>query len=343
MLGTTTWYIGRVVAGAILHSRAITPKRIRPLLANFNLTENCNARCVTCDYWKEHKTDGITTERAKALVAECSAAGVRNLRFTGGDPLVRRDLFEILKTIRPRQFRKIVLATNGLLVGHYAKDINDSPITNVTVSLDAMNERNDKIRGIRGYYRKALANLERINKPVKIVSTVTNELLPDLQGLIDLCKARGYRYDVNLLDSNMYFFSSPEVRAEVGKLKPSQHEALQMLDLLEGNNFLNGCVLASAKHYLLHGKFDFPHCLQGFIEINIDSMGLVRTGCNVFEPVGDANKTSIGDIIDSADYQNSVTKMFNFDCPGCTCGYGISSVLNRPFNATYTYLAKRVS
>jgi MoaA/NifB/PqqE/SkfB family radical SAM enzyme len=337
------YYIIRVVAGALFHSRIAAPRNIHPLLANFNLTENCNAKCVTCDYWRGDKDDGISTERAKELIAECAAAGVRNLRFTGGEPLVRRDLFDVLKSVHPHQFTKIVLATNGLLIGRYADEINTSPITSITVSLDAMEERNDTIRGIDGYYQKTLENLDRVNKPIKIVSTFTKELTPDLQGLIDLCKAKGYRYDINLLDTNLYFFSSPEIKAEAARLNPSQQEALQMLDLLEQSDYLTGCVLASARHFIRRGKFDFRHCMQGYVEVNIDSTGGVRSGCNVFNPIGDINRNSLIDIISSTAYRDSVGHMFDFDCPGCTCGYGISSVLNRPFTAAFSYLSRRLT
>lgn len=343
MTPSLAWYLLRVVAAGLTHSRRVAPRRPRPFLANLNLTENCNARCVTCDYWRDRRTDGISTERAKDLIGECARAGIKALRFTGGEPLVRRDLFDILKAVRPGQFQKVVLATNGLLLGHHADAINASAITNVTVSLDAMEERNDRIRGVDGYFRKALANLERVRKPVKIVSTLTTELQPDLPELLNLCRARGWRYDVNLLDSNLYFFASDEVAGAVKRLTPSQSQAIETLGLLEKEGLLAGCILASAKHFIRHGRFDFQHCMQGFIEVNIDSAGGVRTGCNVFAPVGDITSAKLEDIVASAAYRDSVAKMFAFDCPGCTCGYGISSALCRPFAAGLAYVVKRLT
>src|SRR5947209_5238779 len=155
MTTSTLGYNSRLWLASNVSTR-LAPRTIRPTDASIKLTENCQARCVTCDYWKSRWTDHIDTQTAISLIGRLGEIGVTTLRFTGGEPLLRRDLFEILSSIDATPFTTVGIQTNGLLLKRYATRINDSPITHVSVSLDAVGERNDEIRGVRGYFEKAL-------------------------------------------------------------------------------------------------------------------------------------------------------------------------------------------
>lgn len=58
---------------------------------------------------------------------EVAGAGIHSLRFTGGEPLLRRDFFEILQQADTRAFKRITVQTNGLLLKKLHKEINESP------------------------------------------------------------------------------------------------------------------------------------------------------------------------------------------------------------------------
>src|SRR3954452_23835246 len=88
-------YLPRVWAGTKFSTKLLPPQ-IRPLSAHVKLTENCQAKCISCDYWKTRWQDVISTDRAIELLNEIDAAGIASLRLTGGEPLLRKDLFEIL-------------------------------------------------------------------------------------------------------------------------------------------------------------------------------------------------------------------------------------------------------
>ncbi len=107
----------------------LAPTHVRPTDASIKLTENCQARCVTCDYWKHRWHDHIDTKAAIRLIDRLGHIGVTTLRFTGGEPLLRRDFFDILGEIDLTPFTTIGVQTNGLLLGRLAKKINDSPAT----------------------------------------------------------------------------------------------------------------------------------------------------------------------------------------------------------------------
>jgi len=123
---------------------------VRPLSAHVKLTENCQAKCISCDYWKTRWEEAINTEQAIDLVNQIGAAGIRTLRFTGSEPLLRRDFFEVLAKADTKPFGCIIVQTNGLLLKKLHKEINESPVTKVAVSIDGMRASNDLIRGIKG-------------------------------------------------------------------------------------------------------------------------------------------------------------------------------------------------
>jgi MoaA/NifB/PqqE/SkfB family radical SAM enzyme len=89
-------YLSQVWMGSQIPQKFL-PSKIRPLTAHIKFTENCQAKCVSCDYWKSRWEDSMDTARAIRLVNEVGEAGIRNLRFTGGEPFLRRDFFEILR------------------------------------------------------------------------------------------------------------------------------------------------------------------------------------------------------------------------------------------------------
>lgn len=338
---TQLLYNIRAALASSLNFASLLPKTISPWVVNLNLVENCQAKCITCDYWRDNHKQHITTERAIGLFKEFNQLGVKNVRLEGGEPLLRKDLFYLLDSCEKHWFERVVLATNGLLLGRLAERINQSIITHVTVSLDAVGIRNDRIRGIEGYYNKVISALPRIEKKIKVVSTFTKELIPDMEELIQYCLEHGYTYDVNLPDKHMYFFSSNETRAAVEELWPSPSDISKGLEILSRYNVLPKYVLANAEEFLTNRKFKFNHCIQGYVEINIDSKGGVRTGCNVFAPIGNVLDDELKNIVASQPYRVSVHKMYKLDCPLCTCGYGISALYKKPWS-NIGYALKRI-
>src|SRR5271154_6813413 len=143
-------YLTRVWIGSQF-AQSLLPARVKPLSASLKLTENCQAKCVTCNYWQTRWEDGLNTEKAVDIINRLGQFGIRYLRFTGGEPLLRRDLFQILQKADMRPFQRVTLQTNGLLLKKLHHEINASPITKVAVSIDGLEASNDVIRGIRGY------------------------------------------------------------------------------------------------------------------------------------------------------------------------------------------------
>ncbi len=115
----------------------------------WNTTRRCNLHCVHCYSKSENKTypNELTTNEAKAFVKDLSEFGVPVLLFSGGEPLLRKDLFEIARLASDAGIRP-VLSTNGTLITEAAaKQLKTAGFSYVGISLDGIGETNNKFRG----------------------------------------------------------------------------------------------------------------------------------------------------------------------------------------------------
>jgi MoaA/NifB/PqqE/SkfB family radical SAM enzyme len=295
---------------------------VRPSDASIKLTENCQARCVTCDYWKHHWTDKIDTGSAVHLITRLGEIGVTTLRFTGGEPLLRKDFFNILATVDPTPFQTISVQTNGLLLQRFADQVNASPITHVTVSLDATGETNDKIRGITGYFERAVAGLAKIHGKTRIIAMTLNQAgAADLDSLIDYTERLGGYLACNLPDNRLYFLQNAELAGLWPDEKTSEHLVTTLARRL-GRQF-TARELAYMRRYLRSEdptlRATNPPCILGYTNVYIASDGSVRSGCYVLPPIGNILDRDIAEILDAPGYREQAQAMLRLECPGCAC------------------------
>ena len=204
-------YLTRVWLGSNFSAKLL-PSKIRPLAAHVKLTENCQAKCISCDYWKTRWHDGIKADRAVELLNEIGAAGIRSLRFTGGEPLLRTDLFQIMKRADMRPFSEVILQTNGLLIKKMHKEINASAITKVCISIDGLEATNDLIRGIDGYFDLAMQGIKLLRgKKVSIAVTLNRISAKELGKLAEVAHAVGAEVQYNVLSQSIYFIKDADM------------------------------------------------------------------------------------------------------------------------------------
>jgi MoaA/NifB/PqqE/SkfB family radical SAM enzyme len=309
------WLAGNV-------SKRLAPHAVRPTDASIKLTENCQARCVTCDYWKAHHSDHINTATAIRLVARLGGIGITTLRFTGGEPLLRRDFFDILNSTDPTPFTTIGLQTNGLLLQRMADKVNESPITHVTVSLDAIGQRNDHIRGVSGYFDRAIAGLEMLEGKTCIIAMTLNQLgAGDLDALIDHAERLGGYLACNLPDNRLYFLGD----ANLDGLWPDDDAIDTMMETLTARLATQFAryEVDYIRRYLRSGGPGFkeanPPCVLGYTTVYIDSDGQVRSGCYVLPPIGNVLERDIAEILADPAYVTRAQAMLRLECPGCAC------------------------
>ncbi len=172
--------------------------RLRRLLSvHFELTHNCNLRCKHC-YVCPSKGLEMDADTVIHVLEKIAERGALFLTFTGGEPLVREDFFEIALAAKALGF-SIRVFTNGTLIGEKEADIfgEISPLE-VGVSLYGANpETHDSITGVPGSYLKTRLAAEALIKRgvrVTIKSVIMKPNFEEYGELIDYSKGIGAKY-----------------------------------------------------------------------------------------------------------------------------------------------------
>ena len=328
-------YLPRLWLGSQFSTKLL-PATIRPLAAHVKLTENCQARCISCDYWKTRWENAIDTNRSVALVNEISDLRMRTLRFTGGEPLLRKDFFEILKQSNTSRFKKIIIQTNGLLLKRFADQVNDSPITNINVSIDGMRQANDLIRGIQGYFDLALEGIRALRKKKVAFSVTLNGIsAAELGELAEVAHGVGADIEFNILSRNLFFLKNADIatmwpdRSNVAAIETFLH------DVIKRPNYEVDYI----RKYYNHDPLEEPPCVLGFLQVFVLSNGDVLTGCYPLPPVGNILKNSLREVMASEPYLRQAEAMIRRECPGCTCGIESSLAMKNAFSIALYQIA----
>ncbi len=309
-------YLPRVWLGSKVSTRFL-PSTAKPIAAHVKLTENCQAKCISCDYWKSRWEDHINTERAVELINEIGALGIRSLRFTGGEPLLRRDFFQVLQKADTSRFRQIIVQTNGLLIKKLHKEINASPITKVAVSIDGLKGTNDHIRGIQGYFDLGIQGIKLLRDKQVVISVTLNRIsAEELEELADVAHAAGAEVEINILSKSLSFLKD----ADLDSMWPQRNDVERIEKFLRDKLKRPAYEVEYVTKYYNHEPLDEPPCVLGYLQVFVMSNGDVQTGCYPLKPVGNILRDSLGNILASEAYARQSVAMIRRECPGCTCG-----------------------
>jgi radical SAM protein with 4Fe4S-binding SPASM domain len=164
----------------------------------WNLTDRCNLSCTHC-YSRSgpgRTTEGeLTTAEAFGVIDDLADMGVPLILFTGGEPLMRADLFELAAYARNRGL-KIALSTNGTLItSDIARRIKESGIEYAGISLDGANaETHDRFRNFPGAFDqtiRAFSACKEAGLRCGVRVTLTKENCRELEPLVDLALSLG--------------------------------------------------------------------------------------------------------------------------------------------------------
>jgi MoaA/NifB/PqqE/SkfB family radical SAM enzyme len=177
-LGTALW-----IRAAEITNRTL----VLPLLV-FYPTSRCNSRCLSCDWWKANGADDLTLDEISTLTRSLDGLGTRVVGFSGGEPLLREDVFEIARRFRERGV-SLHLLTSGVLLYRHARDVASS-FRRVTISLDATTgPLYRKVRGVDALatVEDGIARLraEAPSLPLAARATLSKANFRELPSLVD--------------------------------------------------------------------------------------------------------------------------------------------------------------
>jgi MoaA/NifB/PqqE/SkfB family radical SAM enzyme len=162
----------------LAHSRS-RPLTAGPYMAELDITYQCNCRCQMCQRWQDPRRGELSRGEYEALAGALHQMGSHQISIAGGEPLLREDVFDIIKCFSGRKM-SVNLCTNGLWLEKFHDQICGSGATCVTVSLDgASAATHDKIRGMPGSYAQIKAGIGRLlthaRRPIlRVRMTISN-------------------------------------------------------------------------------------------------------------------------------------------------------------------------
>ncbi len=167
----------------------------KPIIV-WNITSRCNLKCVHCynDSGANVKSHEPTTAEAKAVLDDLAAFGAPSVLFSGGEPLTRKDLFELIGYAVDQGMRTVI-STNGTLIDRgKAGQIKQMGVSYVGISLDGIGKSNDEFRGVPGAFDDAVAGIRHCMDAgvrVGLRLTLTKRNVQDLEGLFGFFEQEG--------------------------------------------------------------------------------------------------------------------------------------------------------
>lgn len=176
----------------------VTDKFKRPMISlRISITNRCNVKCFYCHH------DGIvpqdyemTSNEIKRIVQVAKSIGIDKIRLSGGEPLIREDIIDIVAKISSVGFRDISLTTNGILLGKYAENLYNAGLTRVNVSFDTLNPDTYKFITKRDYMENAMEGIKKAVEaglnPVKVNMVVMKGINDnEIWDMFNFCKNNG--------------------------------------------------------------------------------------------------------------------------------------------------------
>ncbi len=204
MIGISKLYCGTVEPSDALrygrHSKQLPSHLLqfssdkKPVVV-WNVTRRCNLKCMHC---YAHATDEaakeeLSTEEGKRLLDDLAEFGSPVVLFSGGEPLVRQDLVE-LADYAVRHGMRAVISTNGTVITRsVAQALKEVGLSYVGISLDGMREVNDRFRGVKGAFHRAMAGIEHCQQAgikVGLRFTINRMNTAEIPAIFDLLEER---------------------------------------------------------------------------------------------------------------------------------------------------------
>ena len=157
----------------------------------WNITRKCNLKCIHCyaHATEESGYNELTTEEGKKLLDDLAAFGAPVILFSGGEPLVRKDLPELAEYAVSKGMRAVISTNGTLITPEMAKTLKRIGLSYVGISLDGMEDVNDMFRGVKGAYRAALEGIKNCQEAgikVGLRFTINRHNVTEIPSIFDL-------------------------------------------------------------------------------------------------------------------------------------------------------------
>lgn len=271
----------------------------KPLVAVFEVCLRCNSACGYCDLPLNVGKPELSRDQIRRIFGDLHATGLRYVFVQGGEPLVRKDIAEVLEDLAEIGL-SITLITNGTrLTASLVKRLTRIPLT-LSISLDTLNrERYRRIRGADQLLQvlRGIRLLENFPHPKRLICVISEANREDALDVARFARDNGFIPIFGVYHWNVERYGKPVAELQYEKAAAID-TAKQLLDsdlIPRGlyRNFVRDNVS------WLAGEF-FGHCDAGRYSIAIDSAGSVSP-CLAKAPVGNLLDTSLAQLLTRMD------------------------------------------
>ena len=271
---------------ANIAARSLIPNR--PHHAQWMITRKCNYRCRGCNVWQEQDGKELSTEEIKRGLDILKDLGVVEIVLSGGNPLLRRDVGEIIDY--SSRFFVTTVYDNGSLAAEKIDMLRNADF--VAISLDSLDPaRNDYVKGVKGAWKKAMEAIERLHSEginVSVTPTISQFNLYEIVDITKYFSQKGipvwyclYSYDFSC-DVNQLF----RIGKENSEFVITDNQAMvklcdSLLEMKKKNNhiLMTNRLLEAVKSLYLDGKRTWNcRALQNFLVV--DHLGRIA-GCHM--------------------------------------------------------------
>lgn len=297
------------------------------MIVSWNTTNACNMYCKHCYRDAGAKAqDELNTAEGKTLIDQIAAAGFKIMIFSGGEPLMRDDIFTLVRHARERGLRP-VFGTNGVLITEkVAVKLKESGAMAMGISLDSTDpEKHDQFRATPGAWQGATNGMiacREAGLPFQIHTTVMDWNMGEVEKLTDLA------VDIGAIGHHIFFLvpTGRAVEIEAESLRAEQYEELlrrimkkQADTKIELKPTCAPQFMRIASQLGIKTRFS-KGCLAGISYCIISPKGIVQPCAYLNIPAGNVRETPFADIWrDSAIFKNLRTEKYSGGCG--TCGY----------------------
>ena len=323
--GRVPWIVGhglRFAATALAERLRLRPLT-GPALGTLVITYRCTYSCPMCSVARDSAGDELDTAAVEALVDEFAALGTPGLAITGGEPLLRQDVFRVVRRAKERGLI-VNLSTNGhLLVEDGMIDrILAHPPDNINVSLDsAAPSRHDRFRGCPGSFDRVVAGIRQLAERraestarfhITVVNVLTKHSVAEVDALCDLAGRLGA--------DAVGFIPYHDFNDRPSKVDDRDRDAIKagVESLLARKRSNVSPIIDNSRRYLemlplaLAGAESPVHCSSGYTTCYVDANGDVF-GCwpdvELHRPIGNLAGRSLRSIWRSTTYHRRRREM----------------------------------
>jgi len=276
-----------------------------PLVVAWSLTDRCNLRCRYCKVWRR-KTTELSADDIKRALSDAKKSGTERVGFTGGEPLMREDIAEIIEMSSSLSLHTSI-STNGTMLRNRLDDILSAD--EIVVSIDGDKGTNDSLRG-NGSFEKAMNGITAaLESGMKVTTStvLTSKNLSSIRDIAELSIKHGFSCSFQPIRTHPF-------SGDVSSMIPQRRELKKaMMRLIEMKK--DGYPIANSEsciRTLMGGGISWDACMAGKLFCVIDTDGMMYPCFDLIRKVRGTN-------IMTKTFGQAFSSLGTQPCDGCSC------------------------